>query len=96
MLTIKEGVALRCGGGSGVAQGVPGVPMVADAELEAQSFGCGGQHGGRVEHCAEPQAVAAGQKALQEEKMPPKNPNNSPLPWDKKRPRVPVSPPAHG
>lgn len=96
MLTIKEGVALRCGGGSGAARGVPGVPMVADAELEAQRFGCGGQHGGRVEHCAEPQAVAAGQKALQEEKMPPKNPNNPPLPWDKKRPRVPVSPPAHG
>lgn len=57
-----------------MARGVPGVPMVADAELKAQRFGHGGQHGGRIEHGAEPQAVAAGQKALQEEKIPPRKP----------------------
>ena len=66
-LTIEKGTTVRGDGGDRFAGDITRVPVVAEAELEAQELGAGWHHGGRIEDPAEPE-LPAGQLVLQRKK----------------------------
>lgn len=76
-LTIEEGTSVRGDGGGWLAGDIARVPVIAQAELEAQELGAGWHHGGRIKDPAQPKTVAGqvalGQKERKKKaKIPPK------------------------